>query len=666
MIATLLWHPPVQGQDWSAPPVLEFRVAAAHSDKATLKRIVLRVEPKSDALERWIGILGSAVLAQRSGQPSLSAVLLDSLVHGCPGEMRLIHAIARKHQSAIGTDLGNYTGAMRSADQGLALLDLEVDRELASELLTVKAEAQIELEDYSGALSLLDSAFKLGAKGQHPRGMAMALLNMGNIQFRQKRYSDAFVRYQQAIRAIAADPQDVIAIRSASNMAAAAVMNKDHDGALRMLDSMISGLGDREPLIRSRCWASKSYVSNMREDYTSALLQIRMAGSIADSNHLTEDRAKLKQQRANILWRSGAKKQALDLNIEALRIADSTDDRTMACELHKKLSRWFKELADPRSALFHQEAYNRINDSLNAARFDDRLAYGEVLFETERKEHTIKEQEQALLLAQAEDRKKSFQRNVSIGIAALLLLIATLLYRSMRARKRLAEKEKELHGEQVDQLLSQQEIKSINAMLEGQEKERDRLAKDLHDRLGSMLGGIKAQLGALEDRVEQVQHDAQFQKVNRLLDETVGELRQISHDMAASTLSRFGLEKALKDLRDTIHISGRLSVEMNAFGLEQRLERSVEIAVYRIVQELVSNVLKHAKARELSIDVTRSPGRISVIVSDNGVGFDITSPAEGMGLGNVRSRAAALGGKVQVDSSPGKGTTVSVECPVVE
>ena len=95
-------------------------------------------------------------------------------------------------------------------------------------------------------------------------------------------------------------------------------------------------------------------------------------------------------------------------------------------------------------------------------------------------------------------------------------------------------------------------------------------------------------------------------------------------------------------------------------------ERSVEIAVYRIIQELVSNVLKHAKARELSIDVTRRPGRLSVIVSDNGLGFDTTKPAEGMGLGNVRSRAASLGGKVQVDSSPGVGTTVSVECPVVE
>ena len=223
-----------------------------------------------------------------------------------------------------------------------------------------------------------------------------------------------------------------------------------------------------------------------------------------------------------------------------------------------------------------------------------------------------------------------------------------------------------MHDQQVDQLLSQQEIKSINAMLEGQEKERDRMAMDLHDRLGGMLGGIKAQLGALEDRVEQVQHDAQFKKVNRLLDETVGELRQISHDMAASTLSRFGLEKALNDLRDTIHISGRLSVEMKAFGLEQRLERSVEIAVYRIIQELVSNVLKHAKASELSIAVTRTPGRLSVMVTDNGIGFDIDTPKEGMGLENVRSRAAALGGKVQVDSTPGAGSTVSVECPVLE
>ncbi|MBK6343465.1 MAG: hypothetical protein IPF41_12985 [Flavobacteriales bacterium] len=109
-----------------------------------------------------------------------------------------------------------------------------------------------------------------------------------------------------------------------------------------------------------------------------------------------------------------------------------------------------------------------------------------------------------------------------------------------------------------------------------------------------------------------------------------------------------------------------MHVELKAFGLDQRLERSVEIAIYRIVQELVSNVLKHAKASELTLGVTRAPGRLSVVVSDNGVGFQTTEAGDGMGLSNVRSRAASLGATVQVDSAPGTGTTVCVECPVVE
>ncbi|MCC6656057.1 MAG: sensor histidine kinase, partial [Flavobacteriales bacterium] len=251
-----------------------------------------------------------------------------------------------------------------------------------------------------------------------------------------------------------------------------------------------------------------------------------------------------------------------------------------------------------------------------------------------------------------------------LGIFVLLLaLIALLLYRTMRHRQRLAKKEKELHDEQVDQLLSQQEMKSINAMLEGQEKERERVGKELHDHVGSLLGAIKHQLGVLEEQVADVKTEqtAQYHKVSGLLDNAAGELRRISHDMAAATLNRFGLEKALQDLRDTLHINGRLQVELNTFGLEQPLQRGVEIAVYRIIQEAVSNVLKHAKASELSIAVTHAPGRLSVVVSDNGIGFDTSATSTGVGLANIRSRAAALGAQAQIDSATGKGTTVSVE-----
>jgi len=143
-------------------------------------------------------------------------------------------------------------------------------------------------------------------------------------------------------------------------------------------------------------------------------------------------------------------------------------------------------------------------------------------------------------------------------------------------------------------------------------------------------------------------------------------VRRISHDMVTTTLSRFGLAKAVEDLCDSVRVSGKLGVELQLFGLEHRLERSVEITLYRIVQELVSNVLKHAHATELSIAVTRQPGRLSVMVADDGHGFEPATVEKGIGLQNVRSRAATLGATVQFDSALGRGTTVSVECPVVE
>ena len=360
---------------------------------------------------------------------------------------------------------------------------------------------------------------------------------------------------------------------------------------------------------------------------------------------------------------------------DALRIGTNLVQMPIRAEAAELLHKAYRAMGDWRRALEMHELHLQLDDSLSGDKTKRALISRDLQYKYDKEAFA----DSLERVRQAEDLRCSYDgqlqvekerrtRAIMVGgtVALALGIIAFLLVHRLRQAKRLREQEAILHDQQVDQLLAQQELKSINAMLDGQEKERDRMGRDLHDRLGGMLGGIKANMSALEDRVEQVRDDQQYQKVNRLLDQAVGELRQISHDMAAATLSRFGLEKALKDLRDTLHITGRMQVELKAFGLDQRLERSVEIALYRIVQELVSNVLKHAKASELIIGVTRTPGRLSVVVSDNGVGFDATQRTDGMGLGNVRSRAAAIGATVQVDSTPGKGTTVSVECPVVE
>jgi two-component system, NarL family, sensor kinase len=380
-------------------------------------------------------------------------------------------------------------------------------------------------------------------------------------------------------------------------------------------------------------------------------------------------------QEAKALIQLGEHAAAARSASEALRIGTKRVDMPIRTEAAELLYTAYKALGNWRKALEMHELQIQLNDSLSGDKTkralisrDLQYTYDKQAFADSLEQVRQAEELRCSYDGQLQLEQERRSRAITVGgiVAVALAIIAFLLMHRLRQAKRLRDQEAILHDQQVDRLLSQQEIKSINAMLEGQEKERDRMAMDLHDRLGGMLGGIKANMSALEDRVEQVRDDQQYQKVNRLLDQAVGELRQISHDMAAATLSRFGLEKALQDLRETLHISGRMQVELKAFGLDQRLERGVEIAIYRIVQELVSNVLKHAKATELIIGVTRTPGRLSVVVSDNGSGFDATKTSDGMGLSNVRSRAASLSGSVQVDSVPGKGTTVSVECPVVE
>lgn len=268
----------------------------------------------------------------------------------------------------------------------------------------------------------------------------------------------------------------------------------------------------------------------------------------------------------------------------------------------------------------------------------------------------------------AERQRRTFLLSASIAGALVLLLVAGLMYKRMQQARRLARQEKQLRESEVDQLLHANEINAITAMLEGQEKERDRVARELHDHMGGMLGAIKLQLAELEEPATDAPEvrSAQYHKVSGLLDRAGAELRRISHDMAASTLSRFGLDKAMGDLCDSLQTTDGIRVELSLHGLEHRLGSNVEITVYRIVQELVSNVLKHAAATELLISVSQGAGRLNVMVSDNGKGFSPIGhgSGSGMGLDNVRARAASLGGTLQVDSTPGHGTTVSVECPL--
>lgn len=413
------------------------------------------------------------------------------------------------------------------------------------------------------------------------------------------------------------------------NRAAALMELGRYEGSRTDLDSAMAvykTLDDQEGMA-SVC-INVADLDMRQEQAATALTWCERGLALANANGLGALRAKLLSKKADALRALGKYDEAVNVLHEYLALKDSILGEAAT-----------KQLA---SAEMH-EKYDAV----------ERIARIEQL-------KAAKDQEQALRI------RRTTERNGFLAAAAALLLLSLLLYRNVQHRRKLAEQEEQIHEKKVNALMHDNEVKVLNALLQGQDTERNRIAKDLHDRLGSMLSAIKHQFGALENRMNAMhaEQTVQYNKVYALLDDAVEEVRRVSHDMLKGALVEFDLGLALRDLRDSIALKGQLDVELNLFGMAQGMERSTEIAVYRIVQELVSNSLKHARPTEMSIALTQGPERLSIIVSDNGIGFDPSIRKDGIGMDNIRQRAEDLGGSIHVDSREGHGTSVSIEIPL--
>lgn len=241
-------------------------------------------------------------------------------------------------------------------------------------------------------------------------------------------------------------------------------------------------------------------------------------------------------------------------------------------------------------------------------------------------------------------------------LATFLLITFAFLFQRKLIRKQQAFREIEL-------LLQKQETKAAYAVLEAQELERKRIAEDLHDQLGSRLASVKLHFHAFKNGGQGSSEF--FTRGDKLLDEAVEEVREISHNLLSGILSKFGLVAALEDLKETLGSTKQLNFQLQVHYIDQRFDLMIEVGLYRIIQELVSNILKHARATEVILQLTRHDKDILVIIEDNGVGFDQHQPNHsGIGLSNIYSRVEKLRGRISIDSQVDKGTIVTIEIPL--
>ena len=199
-----------------------------------------------------------------------------------------------------------------------------------------------------------------------------------------------------------------------------------------------------------------------------------------------------------------------------------------------------------------------------------------------------------------------------------------------------------------------------------QEAERRRLARELHDGVGQALTSILLGLSAMERAESAAAAREAAVALRELVVTTLQEVRQLAVDLRPKALDDFGLGPALVRLGQSVRETTGLDVQVGALLGATRLPSDVETAVYRIAQEALANVLRHAAAQHVSIVVTRRGDSVSIVIEDDGAGFDLSRPVEGMGLAGMRERVGLLDGTIAIESAPGRGTTIVAELPLRE
>jgi len=206
---------------------------------------------------------------------------------------------------------------------------------------------------------------------------------------------------------------------------------------------------------------------------------------------------------------------------------------------------------------------------------------------------------------------------------------------------------------------------ALRRAVQAQEGERRRLARELHDETGQALTSILLGLSAVERAESAEAAHAAAGELRKLVVETLQDVRRLAVELRPSALDDFGLAPALRRLGQTVREAGKLDVQVEARLGEERLPADVETALYRIVQEALTNVVKHAGADHVSIVVTRKPESVVVMIEDDGRGFDLAqSSGDRLGLLGMRERVQLLDGSLVVEAAPGSGTTLIVELPL--
>jgi len=314
-------------------------------------------------------------------------------------------------------------------------------------------------------------------------------------------------------------------------------------------------------------------------------------------------------------------------------------------------------------------SFVKYNDSLNEIKNSEALSkligkYEQKEFQTEKIDL-----EKSKRLFELKSRRSNFTLySLLFSIAAILLagFFVILFYQQkLETSNIIHDQSAQINNQKIKELENNMQLQSMQSMIDGQESERERIAQDLHDSLGGLLSTIKLRFDKLVHE-QKITGQESYTKLYDLIDTACDEVRNISNDLKPGSLEKLGLIEAIRDLLNRyIHDHGP-NIIFQYFGFEKpgTIDSNTALNIYRIIQELVNNSIKHANCKEIFVQLSKSAYEMTISVEDDGKGFDAETVKRGMGLENIRSRINYLKGEFNIESSDNQGTLFLVQIPI--
>ncbi len=403
------------------------------------------------------------------------------------------------------------------------------------------------------------------------------------------------------------------------------------------------------------------------KEYNKGIEALNKARDYFENNSRNYYLRLLFQRYADIYYKMGDFKKAREYTLKYLNFNENIHSKEDIVGSYARLADQEAHLNNHEKAYAYLKDYVTAVDSMRIENLSADMQNLEVQYKMATKEKEIlalRNEKNEAALSLEKKKSQAYLLGVVISILGLLLFSGYYFYKRKLSK---ANKKEQLQKAEVQYLKQEQQNKIFSAMIEGQEKERKRLAIDLHDGLGGRLSGISMNLSKLDKDEPKQYPKKQLQKVIKDIDDSLTELRSIARNMMPETLVKFGLQAALKDYCSSM-TGGNTKVTLQFYGSDKGIIINQQVTMYRVIQELINNAIKHAQATEVLVQFIREGNQVDITVEDNGVGFNkserLSNTSSGMGLSNLQTRVAYLKGNIDFESEENEGTTVNVHIDI--